>query len=57
MSVYDVTAGEVMTPTGPGKFVHFDAARKKVLVEHDYTQIVEHDAEDVYVGGVEGAGD
>jgi len=49
MSKYDITAGYVTTPAGPGKYVHYDAAKGKVIVEHDFTHLVEYPAEEVYI--------
>jgi len=47
--MYDITAGEVMTPNGPAKYVSYDSARGMVVVEHDYMHLVEYDAKEVFV--------
>ena len=47
--MYDVTAGEVMTPHGPAKFVSYDPTRKVITVEHDYTFLTEYDGRECYV--------
>ncbi|MDI6840461.1 MAG: hypothetical protein QMD71_06420 [bacterium] len=49
--MYDITAGSVQTPQGIGKFVEFIGHTGKVLVEMDYSYIVEFDAGEVYIDG------
>ena len=47
--MYDITAGEIETPAGIGKFVGYDSARQKVTVELDHTYIVEFDADKCFI--------
>lgn len=46
---YDPTAGPVLTPEGWGKFVRWDSTRRKVLVEFEYSYLVEFDGDECYV--------
>ena len=47
--MYDVTAKEVITPHGPGKFVAYCPITGLVVVEHDYEREVVYAGEDVIV--------
>ena len=43
----DITAGEVMTPKGMGKFVRYKHGR--VDVEHDYMYLANYNGKEVFV--------
>lgn len=45
----DVTASNVETPLGMGKFVEYISHRGVVLVEMDNNHLVEFDAKEVYI--------
>lgn len=49
--MYDITAGKVMTPQGPAKYISFDNITRMVTVEHDYNWLVEYPAGVVYLMG------
>lgn len=45
--MYDITAGEVMTPDGVGKFVGYKNG--EVLVEMEQRHLVAYDGNDVFI--------
>ena len=47
--MYDVTAGDVLTPNGLGKFISYCPITGLVVVEHDYERDVVYAGEDVFV--------
>ena len=47
--MYDVTAGEVLTPGGPGKFISYCPITGLTIVEHDHRHEVCYAGEDVIV--------
>lgn len=47
--MYDVTAGNVETPLGIGKFVEYIPYKEVVIVEMDSNYLVEFDAKEVYI--------
>lgn len=47
--MYDVTAGNVETPLGMGKFVEHIPHRGVVVVVMDNNRLVEFDAKEVYI--------
>ena len=47
--MYDVTAGDVLTPNGLGKFISYCSITGLVVVEHDSRQDVMYAGEDVIV--------
>ena len=47
--MHDVTAGNVETPLGMGKFVEYIPHRGVVVVEMDNNHLVEFDAKEVYI--------
>jgi hypothetical protein len=46
---YDETAGWIYTPGGPGKFVLYDPTRQVVVVEVDYSHLVEYPASECFL--------
>ena len=46
---YDITAKEVITPHGPGKFISYCPTTGLVVVEHDFEYVVTYEGEDVLV--------
>jgi hypothetical protein len=47
--MYDVTAGNVETPLGMGKFVEYIPHRGVVVVKMDNNYLMEFDAKEVYI--------
>lgn len=47
--MYDVTAGNVKTPLGVGKFVEYIPHKGVVVVEMGNNHLVEFDAKEVYI--------
>lgn len=47
--MYDVTAGNVETPLGMGKFVEYIPHRRVVVVKIDNNHLMEFDAKEVYI--------
>ena len=47
--LYDVTAGDVETPLGVGKYIAYDKHEQKVTVEMDHRYIVVFNAKDCVI--------